>query len=304
MGDGVSALQVTPGAVRLAGLTLGYDRHPAVHHLDGTIPPGDLLALVGPNGAGKSTLLKGLVGEIPCLDGQILRGVPREAIAYLPQADEIDRSFPLSVLDLAGMGLWHRSGPWRSLRGERAHILEALRAVGLSGFEERQIGTLSGGQFQRALFARLILQDAAVILLDEPFTGIDARTVDDLLALIGRWHGQGRTVVAALHDLAQVRAHFPSTLLLAREPVAWGPTAAVLSPGNLARAARLSEAWDEDAAVCARDHAHGPAAPGQPHGTGQDDGTGGSAQDHGHDHAHAPGGHRHAHPHHRHGDAA
>lgn len=303
MGDGVSPLQVTPGAVRLAGLTLGYDRHPAVHHLHGTIPPGDLLALVGPNGAGKSTLLKGLVGEIPCLDGQILRGVPREALAYLPQADEIDRSFPLSVLDLAGMGLWHSSGPWRSLRGERARILDALRAVGLSGFEERQIGTLSGGQFQRALFARLILQDAAVILLDEPFTGIDARTVEDLLGLIGHWHRQGRTVVAALHDLAQVRAHFPSTLLIAREPVAWGPTAAVLTPENLDRAARLSEAWDEDAAVCARDHAHGSAAPDPAHDHAHGSAQDGAAHDHGHDHAHTHGGHRHAH-HHRHGDAA
>ena len=301
---------VAPGAVRLAGLTLGYDRHPAVHHLDGTIPPGDLLALVGPNGAGKSTLLKGLVGEIPCLDGAVLRGVPREAVAYLPQADEIDRSFPLSVLDLAGMGLWHRAGAWRSLRPERARILDALGAVGLSGFEERPIGTLSGGQFQRALFARLILQDAAVILLDEPFTGIDARTVADLLGLIGRWHGQGRTVVAALHDLAQVRAHFPSTLMLAREPVAWGPTAAVLTPQNLARAARLSEAWDENAAVCERGHppgtGHDHAAGAHRHDHGQE-----HSQDHSQDHGHAHG-HEDAHHHgaarpahhHRHGDAA
>jgi zinc/manganese transport system ATP-binding protein len=259
-----------PDPIRLVGLTLGYDRHPAVHHLDGTVRPGDLLALVGPNGAGKSTLLKGMAGEIRCLDGRIDRG---GAIAYMPQADEIDRSFPLSVMDLAGMGLWRRAGAWRSLNRQRRAIEAALAAVGLEGFEARPIGTLSGGQFRRALFARLILQDCPVVLLDEPFTGIDARTVDDLLALIRAWHGEGRTVVAALHDLTQVRAHFPTTLLLAREPVAWGPTARVLTPENLARARNLSEAWDEGAPVCA-----GPRSSGE----------------HRHDHAaHGPGAHGH-----------
>ncbi|MCJ2109862.1 ABC transporter ATP-binding protein [Methylobacterium sp. E-025] len=271
---------VAAGDIRLDGLTLGYDRHPAVHHLDGTIRRGDLLALVGPNGAGKSTLLKGLIGEIPSLDGQIHRGMPARTLAYLPQADEIDRSFPLSVLDLASMGLWRRSGAWRSLLGHRGAVLKALDAVGLSGFEARPIGTLSGGQFQRALFARLILQDAQVLLLDEPFTGVDARTTADLIALIRTWHGEGRTIVAALHDLAQVHAYFPKTLLLAREPVAWGATASVLSPQNLARATRLSEAWDEDAAICAHDHAL--VAPA-PDGSGHDDG-----HDHTHGHHHRP----------------
>ena len=266
----MSASAPPPGDIRLDGLTLGYDRHPAVHHLDGTIRRGDLLALVGPNGAGKSTLLKGLIGEIPSLDGRILRGMPARTLAYLPQADEIDRGFPLSVVDLASMGLWRRSGAWRSLLGHRGAVLRALDAVGLAGFEARPIGTLSGGQFQRALFARLILQDAQVILLDEPFTGVDARTTDDLIALIRAWHGEGRTIVAALHDLAQVRAHFPSTLLLAREPVAWGATASVLSPHNLARATRLSEAWDEDAAICAHDHARAvPALDATEHGHAQ-----------------------------------
>ena len=236
-----------PRPIRLHGLTLGYDRHPAVHHLDGTIRPGDLLALAGPNGAGKSTLLKGLIGEIPVLDGRIEAG---GAIAYLPQAETIDRSFPLTVMDLAAMGLWRRLGPWRSLRRAEAGVREALATVGLSGFEARPIGTLSGGQFRRALFARLILQDCRTILLDEPFTAIDARTTEDLLGLVRRWHGEGRTVVAALHDFGQIRSHFPLTLLLAREPVAWGPTGEVLSADNLARARRLSEAWDENARPC------------------------------------------------------
>ncbi|MCJ2094223.1 ABC transporter ATP-binding protein [Methylobacterium sp. J-072] len=250
----MSIRPATQDPIRLVGLTLGYDRHPAVHHLSGTVRAGDLLALVGPNGAGKSTLLKGMAGEIRCLEGRIDRSGD---LAYMPQADEIDRSFPLSVMDLAGMGLWRKAGSWRSLERWRPEIGAALDAVGLGGFEARPISTLSGGQFRRALFARLILQDCPVVLLDEPFTGIDNRTVDDLLVLIRLWHGQGRTVVAALHDLAQVREHFPTTLLLAREAVAWGPTARVLTPENLARARNLSEAWDEDAAVCI-----GPTKPG------------------------------------------
>lgn len=243
----MSAPATDPRPIRLHGLTLGYDRHPAVHHLEGTIHPGDLLALAGPNGAGKSTLLKGLTGEIPVLDGRIEAG---GEIAYLPQADAIDRSFPLTVMDLAAMGLWRRLGPWRGLRRAEPAVREALAAVGLSGFESRPIGTLSGGQFRRALFARLILQDCRTILLDEPFTAIDARTTEDLLRLVRGWHGEGRTVVAALHDFGQIRTHFPKTILLAREPVAWGPTSQVLTADNLARARSLSEAWDEEARVC------------------------------------------------------
>ncbi len=243
----MSVRTTDPRPIQLQGLTLGYDRHPAVHHLDGTIHPGDLLALAGPNGAGKSTLLKGLIGEIPVLDGRIEAG---GEIAYLPQADAIDRSFPLTVMDLAAMGLWRRLGPWRGLRRAEPAVREALATVGLSGFEARPIGTLSGGQFRRALFARLILQDCRTILLDEPFTAIDARTTEDLLRLVRGWHGEGRTVVAALHDFGQIRTHFPKTILLAREPVAWGPTSQVLTADNLARARSLSEAWDEEARVC------------------------------------------------------
>ena len=128
--------------------------------------------------------------------------------------------------------------------------LTALEAVGLSGFAERPIGTLSAGQFQRALFARVMLQDAPVILLDEPFAAIDAQTTRDLLDLVRRWHGESRTIVAVLHDVEQVRENFPDAVLVARECVGWGPTAEVLTPENLLRARRMSEAWDDAASVC------------------------------------------------------
>jgi zinc/manganese transport system ATP-binding protein len=236
-------------------VTLGYDRHPAVHHLSGDIAAGALLAVVGPNGAGKSTLFRGLVGILKPLAGAIsLGGIDARDIAYLPQSAEIDRSFPITVLDFVGTGLWRATGLFGGIgKAERGKIAGALAAVGLTGFENRTIGTLSGGQMQRLLFARVMLQDARLIVLDEPFNAIDERTSGDLLALVKRWHGEGRTVVAALHDIDLVRAHFPETLLLAREQVAWGATAQVLTADNLTAARRMCEAFDDTAAACVAD---------------------------------------------------
>jgi zinc/manganese transport system ATP-binding protein len=234
-------------------LTLGYDRHPAVHHLSGEVAPGALLAVVGPNGAGKSTLFKGIVGAIRPLSGHVdLSGLSPRDIAYLPQAAEIDRSFPISVYDLVAMGLWRKTGLFGGIgKNDHGKIEQAIGAVGLTGFERRAIGTLSGGQMQRMLFARLLLQDAKLVVLDEPFNAIDAKTSADLVDLVRRWHQEGRTILAALHDLDMVRANFPQTLLLAREQVAWGDTGIVLTADNMLKARRMCEAFDEEAAACA-----------------------------------------------------
>ena len=239
-------------ALHFRDLTLGYDRHPAVHHLDGAIETGALIAVVGPNGAGKSTLFKGIVGALKPLAGRIERnGLAPQDIAYLPQAAEIDRSFPINVYDLVAMGLWRRAGSFGALGHKRRdEVQRALATVGLTGFEDRAIATLSGGQMQRMLFARLLLQDARVIVLDEPFNAVDAKTSADLFALVQHWHGERRTVLTALHDIDFVKTHFPETLLLAREPVAWGDTAAVLTAENLLTARRMCEAFDEHAAEC------------------------------------------------------
>jgi zinc/manganese transport system ATP-binding protein len=239
-------------ALEFRNVTLGYDRHPAVHHLDGKVESGALVAVVGPNGAGKSTLFKGIVGALTPLAGQIdLAGLSPHEIAYLPQAAEIDRTFPINLYDLVAMGLWRRTGAFGGIgRNDRTTIEQAIAAVGLTGFEDRAIGTLSGGQTQRMLFARLLLQDARVIVLDEPFNAVDAKTSADLFALVQRWHGEQRTVLTAMHDIDFVRTHFPETLLLAREPVAWGSTRTVLTPENLLVARRMCEAFDERAAEC------------------------------------------------------
>jgi zinc/manganese transport system ATP-binding protein len=240
-------------ALRFRNLTLGYERHPAVHHLDGAVETGSLVAVVGPNGAGKSTLFKGIVGALKPLAGSIERdGLDARDIAYLPQSADIDRSFPISVYDMVAMGLWHKRGLFGAIDGKDHHTIEAaIATVGLTGFEKRGIGTLSGGQMQRMLFARLVIQDARVIVLDEPFAAIDANTSADLLGLVRRWHGEGRTLLVALHDIDLVKANFPKTLLLAREPVAWGFTPAVLTPDNLNRARRMCEAFDDSAEACA-----------------------------------------------------
>ncbi|MFE0015684.1 zinc ABC transporter ATP-binding protein AztA [Mesorhizobium sp. NPDC059054] len=265
---------MSQAALTFRDLTLGYGSHPAVHHLNGTVQKGSLTAVVGANGSGKSTLMKGIVGALRPMAGAVVK-MPGVRIAYLPQQSELDRSFPARVVDLVSLGLWPRRGLLsRHTAEDRASVSKALMAVGLEGFEPRALDTLSGGQLQRALFARVLVQDADLILLDEPFNAIDAKTVGDLIALIKRWHGEDRTVMVVAHDLELVRQNFPETLLLARRTVAWGDTSATLSAENMLRARRFHEAWEDDAPWCEPDgHDHGHS-------------------DHGHDHAH----HDHDHP--------
>ncbi len=237
--------------IRLNDVVVAYGRHPAVRHVSGAFAPGTLTAIAGPNGAGKTTLLKALMGELPLASGTIDRGgFSFRDFGYLPQAVEIDRTFPLSVADTVMLGAWQEAGAFRAVGAPmKRRAGEVLAAVGLEGFERRQIGSLSAGQFQRVLFARLLLQDAKVILLDEPFTAIDARTTSDLLEIVQRWRDDKRTVIAVLHNFDQVREHFPETLLLAREMIGWGPTASIMTSANLVRARAAAEQWDEDALV-------------------------------------------------------
>lgn len=242
--------------VTVDNLTVSYRQHPALHHISGQFANGALTAVIGPNGSGKSTLLKCIVGLLKPSGGLVRTNTPLARIAYLPQLTEIDRSFPLQVRDCVLLGCWSTLGAFGGVGGAMmARADAAIRSVGLEGFEQRTVGSLSSGQFQRVLFARLLMQDADLILLDEPFNAMDSRTVAALLGLIHQWHTQGRTVIAVLHDDAQVRTHFDETVLLARELVAWGPTAQILTEPNLQRARALAEAWNDNAEICHIDEA-------------------------------------------------
>lgn len=236
------------GRISISQLSVAYDRHPALRGIDGCFEAGSMTAVVGPNGAGKSTLIKALVGILRPATGRITRqDISAKDVAYLPQAADIDRTFPISVSDIVTLGAWRHTGAFRATtRDVAAKTEQALSAVGLDGFGRRHIGSLSAGQFQRVLFARLLLQDAPVIILDEPFTAIDARTTRDLLDLVRRWHGEQRTIIAVLHDFDQVRANFPRALLLAREQIAWGATADAMSAVNLLRARAMAERWEDE----------------------------------------------------------
>jgi len=241
--------------IALANLSVGYDRHPAVHHVSGMFATGSLTAIVGPNGGGKSTLLKALIGILKPMSGTInYNGIMSSDIAYLPQQSEVDRSFPLSVADVVMLGHWSKIGAFRGVNAtQRAEVMSALAETGMTAFADRPIEALSVGQWQRVLFARLIVQNARVILLDEPFAAIDSRTAHDLTHILQHWQQESRTVIAVMHDLASVRFHFPQTMLLARELVAWGGTAETLRDDNLARAQKLAEGWVENADACERD---------------------------------------------------
>jgi zinc/manganese transport system ATP-binding protein len=240
--------------VSIDNLTVSYRQHPALHHISGQFLAGALTAVIGPNGSGKSTLLKSIMGLIKPAGGCVRVSHRQARMAYLPQMTEIDRGFPLQVRDCVLLGCWPALGAFGGVTTSMlARADAAIQAVGLEGFEHRVVGSLSSGQFQRVLFARLLMQDAKVILLDEPFNAMDSRTTDALLGLIHQWQAQGRTVIAVLHDDAQVRSHFDQAVLLARELVAWGPTAQVLTEPHLQRARLLAEAWDDDADICHTD---------------------------------------------------
>ena len=236
--------------ITLTDVTLTYDRHPAVHHVSGHFAPGTLTAIVGPNGAGKTTLLRAIAGLHHVASGRIDGSGPGR-VALLPQTSQLDRSFPIGCLDVVTLGLWRRCGAFRPVAAADAmEATRALEAVGLHGFGQRPLDTLSGGQFQRLLFARLMVQDAPVLLLDEPFNAVDARTEADLVSLMLGWQAADRTVIVVSHDLDLVRERIPQTLLLARHVVGWGRTQDVLQQGAMRRARLAAEAWADDAAPC------------------------------------------------------
>lgn len=233
-------------------LTITYHRHPVVHHLNCDFKFGTTTAIIGPNGAGKSTLLKAILGEIQPESGKItMNGLERSDIAYLPQVTEIDSSLPLTVEDVVLLGCWYQIGLLKKTsKDSSAKVDQCLEQVGLSGFKERYINELSRGQLQRVLVARIIMQEAKVIFLDEPFNAMDTNTTEDLLKLITKWQQSGKTIIAVLHDLQQVARNFEYTLLIAKELIAYDKTTQVLNRRNLAKAYANSFIWFDTDEAC------------------------------------------------------
>lgn len=219
----------------LENADFGWGGQAVVCGVSGAFRAGTMTAVVGPNGVGKSTLMKGLAGALAPLAGAVRRHDDgRARVAWLPQRADLDLAFPLDVHDLVAMGAWRRTGAWRGLgAAEQARIDAAMVRTGIAALARRRLDTLSGGQLQRALFARLLVQDADLLLLDEPFAAVDTETVHQLCRLLGELNREGRTVIAVLHDREVVRAYFGDTLALARADgagrvQAWAPTPAAL----------------------------------------------------------------------------
>jgi manganese/zinc/iron transport system ATP- binding protein len=236
--DGVLA---APAAVRLRNVTVSYDRKPAVRNVSVEIPSACRVAIVGPNGAGKSTVIKAIVGLVPLDSGEIrVHQQPidrvRQRVAYVPQRGAVDWDFPVLVRDVVMMGRYGRIG-WlrRPCRADREMAASALERMGMAELADRQIGQLSGGQQQRVFLARALAQEADVLLLDEPFVGVDASTEEAIFALLDAASAEGRTVVVVNHDLASVRRHFDLVLLLNGRVVAYGPPDEVIRPDILQR---------------------------------------------------------------------
>lgn len=229
---------------RLRDVSVHYGRRVALDRVTVQIPCGGLVALVGPNGAGKSTLLKALLGWVPLSSGEIRLGDdhPRHLyprLAYLPQRPEIDWDFPITVREVVAQGRWPALGLFRRFGAvDRERVQQALDELELASLAGEQIRRLSGGQQQRMLLARAVAQGADIFLLDEPFNSLDAAATSELLRRLLRWSAQGRTVIAAVHDLGLARANFGHAVLLDTRLIGAGPSADVLTDANIEQAYR------------------------------------------------------------------
>ena len=229
--------------IEVEKLCVDYNGTVALYDADLSLPPGCICGLVGMNGAGKSTLFKALTGFVRPSHGRIrINGLPvlaaqeDQAVAYVPQSEGIDCNFPISVWDVVMMG---RYGSMNVLRwprqSDRVAVRDALQRVDLLELARRPIGALSGGQRKRAFLARAIAQRASVLLLDEPFNGVDVRTEQLRAQLFLQFRQEGRTILISTHDLSHIRDFCDLVVLINRTVLAYGDTSEVFTPENLAR---------------------------------------------------------------------
>ncbi|PIT52412.1 ABC transporter ATP-binding protein [Snodgrassella alvi] len=236
-------------SIQVDNVTVSYRHRPAIHHISIDFNSNEMWAIFGPNGAGKSTLLKAIMHLVRLDSGQIRwPQLQRSDIAYLPQQSDIDRSQPMSVFELVATGLWYETGFFSAVSTSmHQRILDVLNQVGMLQYKERSIAQLSNGQFQRVLLARMLIQNAKVLLLDEPFNAVDAATTFALLDILKAHQQQHQcTVITVLHDYEQVQTYFPNTLLIAREKIAAGKTDSVLTDQYLQQATEAMQQYEHN----------------------------------------------------------
>lgn len=266
------SIPVVAPSVSLAGVSVGYDDRPVLEDVALTLPSGSLTAVVGPNGGGKSTLLKLIAGLLRPWTGTIsvLGGRPGEharSIAYVPQAEAVDWAFPVAARDVVMMGRYPGLGPLRRPgAADHAAVSDALGQVGMTGFARRQIGALSGGQRRRVFLARALASQPSLYLLDEPVTGVDQATQEDLMAVLDTEARAGKTVIASTHDLASAAQHFRSIVAVNGTIVAQGDASLVLDADVLLRTYGGHLLFIGERAVLLDDaHHHDEAAGGEIH---------------------------------------
>ena len=232
--------KTTSTAIEVSNLTVSYGPVPALLDISVQIPAGKLIGIIGPNGSGKSTLIKSMLGfvkpDVGSVEvfGQDVASV-KGRIAYVPQRGSVDWDFPVTVREVAAMGRYGKRRWWQDLTKEDYHLAgEALEKVRMSEFANRQIGQLSGGQQQRVFMARALAQNADILLLDEPFAGVDAATESAILEVLQDTKASGKTVVVVHHDLATAAEYFDLLLLLKQRLFGFGAPAQVLDPTLLA----------------------------------------------------------------------
>ncbi len=223
-------------SIQIQELEMAYQGNVVLESLSVDFPSGEIIGIIGPNGSGKTTLLKGILGLISKEKGTVLFFQQpiekvRSRIAYVPQRESVDWDFPASVYDVVAMGRLHPTKIWqRTTSQDKSIISDSISKVGLDLFTNRQIGQLSGGQQQRVFLARALAQQADLILMDEPFVGIDMASQESILAVLQELRDAGKTIAMVHHDLSAVATYFDSVLLLNNKKVAFGDTKSILVP--------------------------------------------------------------------------
>lgn len=241
-----------PHAIIVKDLTVVYQEKPVIWDLDLFVPHQTILGIVGPNGSGKTTLLKSILGIIEPITGSIkIDGLPfgqtTQTIAYVPQKNSVDWTFPVSVYDVVMMGRY-KNLKWyqRPTKSDIEIVLWSLEQVQMTNYTHRHINQLSGGQQQRVFVARALAQQANILILDEPFNGIDSVTQQLILKLLHKLRDEGKTIIVVHHDLATVQEYFDWTFLMNVKHIALGPTASVLTKENIQKTFHTPFSWNND----------------------------------------------------------